>query len=71
VRQHLLIDMAARLAVNARCPTACVLTHAFSSDAQQVQMADETEELPEPFGGLGSRKFPEMFKFAEWVAHEV
>jgi hypothetical protein len=63
--------MASRLAVNARCPTACVLAHAFSSDAQQVQMVDDTVELLEPFGWLGSRKLTEMFKFAEWVAHEV
>jgi hypothetical protein len=71
LRQHLRIDMAPCLAINARRPTAGVLTHAFSGDAQQVPVADDPEELSEPFGGLGSRKFTEMFKFAEWVAHEV
>jgi hypothetical protein len=59
------------LAVDASRPAAGILAHTFPRVSQQPPMADQTIQLAEPFPWLGCCEASQMFKFTEWVAHEV
>jgi len=52
------INLAARLPIEARRPSARILAHTFTGDAQQLPVADSTVQLAEPFGRIGRREFP-------------
>jgi hypothetical protein len=71
VYEHIFIDMATCLAVNARCASARVLADTFSGLSQHFPVRDQTIQLAKPLGWFSSSEFPKMFKFTVWVTHEV
>src|SRR5229473_4789520 len=71
IRQHLGTDLPSCLSVNTCRTSARVLPNTFGCCRKYPNMADQSVQPTEPLRWMGSSEFREMFKFAEWVAHEV